>query len=113
MMYRVELSAQAKEDMGEIYEYIEFELRAIDSAEELFRHLEEHIYALEEMPERYRLYEGEPWRTRGLRIMPVDHCLVFYIPKHESCIVTVIRILYGGRDTAAQLARYTENNDMV
>ena len=109
MMYRVELSAQAKEDMREIY----VELRAIDSAEALFGHLEEHIYALEEMPERYRLYEGEPWRTRGLRIMPVDHYLVFYIPKHESCIVTVIRILYGGRDTAAQLARYTENNDMV
>lgn len=109
MMYRVELSAQAKEDMREIY----VELRAIDSAEALFRHLEEHIYALEEMPERYRLYEGEPWRTRGLRIMPVDHYLVFYIPKHESCIVTVIRILYGGRDSAEQLARYTENNDMV
>ena len=113
MMYRVELSAQAKEDTREIYEYIAFELRAIDSAEALFRHLEEHIYALEEMPERYRLYEGEPWRTRGLCIMPVDHYLVFYIPKHESCIVTVIRILYGGWDTAAQLARYTENNDMV
>ena len=109
MMYRVELSAQAKEDMREIY----VELRAIDSAEALFRHLEEHIYALEEMPERYRLYEGEPWRTRGLRIMPVDHYLVFYIPNHESRIVTVIRILYGGRDSAAQLARYTENNDMV
>ena len=109
MTYRVELSAQTKEDLREIYEYIAFELRAIDSAEELFRHLEEHIYALEEMPERYRLYEGEPWRTRGLRIMPVDHYLVFYIPKHESCIVTVIRILYGGWDTAAQLARYTEN----
>ena len=46
MMYRVELSAQAKEDMREIY----VELRAIDSAEALFRHLEEHIYALEEMP---------------------------------------------------------------
>ena len=50
MMYRVELSAQAKEDMREIYEYIAFELRAIDSTEALFRHLEEHIYALEEMP---------------------------------------------------------------
>ena len=109
MMYRVELSAQAKEDMREIY----VELRAIDSAEALFRHLEEHIYALEEMPERYRLYEGEPWRTHGLRVMPVDHYLVFYIPKHESCIVTVIRILYGGWDSVAQLARYTENNDMV
>ena len=109
MTYRVELSAQTKEDLREIYEYIAFELRAIDSAEALFRHLEEHIYALEEMPERYRLYEGEPWRTRGLHIMPVDHYLVFYIPKHESCIVTVIRILYGGWDTAAQLARYTEN----
>ncbi|ANR70847.1 addiction module toxin RelE [Selenomonas sp. oral taxon 126] len=109
MMYRVELSAQAKEDMREIY----VELRAIDSAEALFRHLEEHIYALEEMPERYRLYEGEPWRTHGLRVMPVDHYLVFYIPNHESRIVTVIRILYGGRDSVAQLARYTENNDMV
>lgn len=55
------------------------------------------------MPERFMAYEKEPWLTRGLRIMPVDNYLVFYIPDKETKNVTVIRVMYGGRDTDKQL----------
>ena len=61
------------------------------------------------MPERHRRYEKEPWRTRGLRLMPVDNYVVFYIPNDERRVVNVVRIIYGGRNIAAQLEQYMEN----
>lgn len=59
------------------------------------------------MPERFRAYENEPWHSRGLRIMPVDHYCVLYIPDKEKAVVTIIRVMYGGRDIDAQLVKYT------
>lgn len=35
--------------------------------------------------------------------MPVDNYLVFYIPSDDTQSVTVIRVMYGGRDTDKQL----------
>lgn len=40
--------------------------------------------------------------------MPVDNYLVFYIPDGAVQAVTVIRVMYGGRDMDAQLNQSTE-----
>ena len=40
--------------------------------------------------------------------MPVDNYCVLYIPDTEKAVVTVIRILYSGRDIEAQLKKYTK-----
>lgn len=109
MTYRVELSAEGNDDLRKIYEYIAFELGMSDSAKAQIRRLEERIYALETMPERHCRYEKEPWCTRGLRLMPVDNYVVFYIPNDERRVVNVVRIIYGGRNIAAQLEQYMEN----
>ena len=109
MTYRVELSAEGNDDLRKIYEYIAFELGMSDSAKAQIRRLEERIYALETMPERYRRYEKEPWRTRGLRLMTVDNYVVFYIPNDERRVVNIVRIIYVGRNIAAQLEQYMEN----
>ena len=69
--------------------------------------LEESIISLEEMPERYRRFEKEPWYSRGLRMMPVDNFIVFYISDKEKQRVTIIRVMYAGRNVDEQLARYT------
>lgn len=55
------------------------------------------------MPERYRVYDRKNWRERNMRVMPVDNYLVFYVPVHDDTMVTVTRILYGGRDIDRQL----------
>ncbi len=69
--------------------------------------LEENILKLSEMSQRFKLYEKEPWHSRGLRQMPVDNFLVLYIPKEEDETVTVIRVIYGGRDLDVQLKKTT------
>jgi len=62
----------------------------------------------DQMPERFCEYENEPWCSRGLRIMPVDNYCVLYIPDAEKAMVTIIRVMYGGRDIDTQLKKYTK-----
>jgi len=102
MTCEISMTPQAKDDLRGIYEYIAFALQSPQNAAGQLDRLEESIDSLEEMPERFRIYDKEPWRSRNLRIMPVDNYLVFYIPNHEN-IVTVIRVMYGGRDVDRQL----------
>lgn len=62
---------------------------------------------LDHMPERFRRHKKEPWRSRGLRLLPVDNFCVMYIPDVENAIVTIIRVMYGGRNIDNILEKYT------
>lgn len=106
-MFDVQISEQADNDLRGIFEYIAFELLAPENAAGQLNRLEEAISKLDHMPEKYRRYEREPWRSRGLRVFPVDNYLVFYIPDEETKIVTVIRVMYGGRNVDKELKRHT------
>ena len=107
MIYEVITTDQAEADLRGIYEYIAFELLSQDNAAGQLDRLEKHIVGLEEFPEKFRPYEKEPWRSRGLRVLPVDNYLVFYIPNKDAGTVTVIRVMYAGRDVDNQLNNYT------
>ena len=107
MMYEVETTDQAETDLRDIYEYIAFELLAPDHASGQLDRLEAHIEGLGEFPEKFRRYDKEPWHGRGMRVMPVDNYLVFYIPDVETALVTIIRVMYAGRDVDAQLQEHT------
>ena len=80
MIYEVELSEQADSDLRGIFEDIAFELQSPENASGQLDRLEEQILSLDTMPERYRKYEKEPWKSRGLRVLPVDNYVVLYIP---------------------------------
>lgn len=108
MIFEVEISAQADVDLRGIYEYIAYELQSPENASGQLDRLEENIMKLDQMPERFRQYEKEPWYSRGLRIMPVDNYCVLYIPDTEKAVVTIIRVMYGGRDIEAQPQKYTK-----
>ena len=107
MIYEVTTTEQADADLRDIYEYIAFELLSPDNAAGQLERLEENMTGLEEYPEKFRHYEKEPWHSRGLRVMPVDNYLVFYIPDRDTGIVTVIRVMYAGRDVDSQLKDHT------
>ena len=103
MMYEVITTKQADSDLREIYEYIAFELLSPENAAGQLDRLEQSMLKLETFPEKFRAYEKEPWHSRDLRVMPVDNYLVFYVPNKETKIVTVLRVMYAGRDVDRQL----------
>jgi toxin ParE1/3/4 len=105
MIYEIVLTDQADADLRGIYEYIAFTLLEPEIAARQLERIENAILGLNEFPKRFRAFEKEPWNSRGLCQMPVDHFTVFYIPKDEDKTVTVIRIMYGGRDIDKQLKK--------
>ena len=98
MIYEVEVSQQADSDLRGIFEYIAFELQSPKNASRQLDRLEGQILSLNMMPERYRRYEKEPWKSRGLRVLPVDNYVVLYIPDHDKKVVTILRVMYARRD---------------
>lgn len=103
MIYSVQISAQAEQDLRSIFEYIAYELQSVSNASQQLKRLEDSILSLDQMPNRNPAYRKEPWYSRGLRVMSVDNYLVFYIPDTATQTVTVIRVMYGGRDIGSQL----------
>ena len=84
MIYDIEVLNQAETDLRGVYEYIAFELQAPENAGGQLDRPESSILELSKLPEQYRVYENEPWHSRGLHIMPVDHYCVLYIPDKEK-----------------------------
>ena len=79
-----------------------------ENAEKQLERLERQILRLDEMPERFPRYGKEPWHSRGLRFVAVDNYIVFYIPDTEKQVVTVLRVMYSGRNIEEQLSVHTK-----
>ena len=49
-----------------------------------------------------------PGRVENSRVVPVDNYVIFYIPDKTKKLVTVIRVMYSGRDVDKQLDEFTK-----
>lgn len=108
MIFNVVYSSEARQDLRDIYEYIAYELLEPDTAAGQTNRIMKAAHSLEQMPMRHRLYEEDPWHSQGLRFLPVDNYLIFYLPDETNNIVNIIRIMYGGRDVKRQLSETIE-----
>lgn len=108
MKYEVMYTARAKKDLQDIFRYISEELFALDSAVGQTKRIINEIQKLDTLPNRNRLYEKEPWHSKGLRFFPVNKYLIFYKTDIETEVVYVIRIIYSGRDVHKQLSQTEE-----
>ena len=106
MIFNVVTSIQAEEDLRGIFEYITFELLSPENAEKQLERLEKQILSLDEMPERFPRYGKEPWHSRGLRFVAVDNYILFYLTDVEEQVVTILRVMYSGRNIEEQLSVY-------
>ena len=103
MNYTIVLTETAQADLSAIFRYIAVDLQSVQNANAQLSRIEKAIASLGQMPERYRVYNRKNWRECNMRSPPVDNYLVFYVPAHDDLTVTVMRILYGGRDIDRQL----------
>jgi len=102
-MWTVDYTEDARQDLQSIYDYIADVLLVPEAAEKQANRIMDAVDSLDHMPLRFRLYGREPWRSKGLRVMPVDRYLVFYLPVRARNTVAIIRIMYGGRDIEKHL----------
>ena len=104
---KVVYTQAAREDLMNIYEYISQTLLAPDAARALSEQIMAGARSLCELPEREPLWKWEPWRSLGVRFLPVKNYLLFFTLDQATETVCVVRILYGGRDVNRQLEKTT------
>ena len=108
MTWGIYYSNDAEQDLQGIYDYISNVLLEPVTAAKQTNRIMDAVDSLDQMPMRYLLYDSEPWRTKGLRVLPVDNYLIFYFPDESQSIVTIIRIMYGGRDIGKYFSKSDE-----
>lgn len=96
--YKVGYSADALDDLREIYAYIANELFVPETAAAQVGRIRKDVRSLDFMPARYALVEWEPWHSMKMHQLPVDNFIVYYLVDDEEMAVTVVRVLYSGRD---------------
>ena len=91
--YKITFTRTARRDIENIYNYICYNLKSKITADRILDKLEYTVGTLSYMPFRHKIYDREPWKSRNLRVLPVDNYIVFYIPDNSQKNVNIITIL--------------------
>lgn len=92
------MTEPATGDLLATAQYIAKELKEPAAAKKLVSKIREAVMSLSEMPSRHALVTDEHLALLGIRKLPVENYIVFYVISETNIVVTVIRILYGRRD---------------
>lgn len=101
--YQVQITRTAKQDLRDVVSYVGTQLQEHRTAQKLYRMIRENMLNLDYMPERYPLWEDEPWHSYGVRKLLVNNYVVLYLVDHEIERVRVVRVIYAGRDISKLL----------
>ncbi len=96
--FRVVYAPAALDDLRAVFSYIAYDLKAGQAATNQINRIRKQVQSLDNMPERYSMVEWEPWVSMGMRKLPVDNYVVYYLVDKEQYIVKIVRVFYGGRD---------------
>ena len=96
--YNVILETTAVLDLRGILDYITDILKQPEAAERIFLSIEKSVMTLNSMPARHGIVRDEPYATLGVRMMPVENYIAFYIIDEVNLEVRVLRILYKRRE---------------
>lgn len=95
---QLQFSPESLDDLRAIYSYIAFRLKEENAAKRQVARIRSRILALRELPDRFATVDWEPWASLGIRKAPVDNYVVYYAADRERLLVSIVRILYVGRD---------------
>ena len=98
VLYTVDISKTAKEDIVSLFLYIAVELNAPETALIVKDTIKQSLFGLEHMPHKCSLVEDERLAILGYRKLLIKNYLAFFTIDEETKTVTVERILYVRRD---------------
>lgn len=98
MTYKIIYSPESIDDLRAIYSYIAFEKLAPQNAEGQVNRIRKSIRSLNLFPEGHTTVEWEPWASMGMRFLPVDNFIVYYLVDNNVGKVNIVRIFFSGRD---------------
>jgi toxin ParE1/3/4 len=98
MVYKVQYSDDAEQDIENIFNYIADVLVEPVTAYNQTMRIRKAIKALDITPFGRRVFDREPWKSQGVRFFPVDNYLVFYKPDEADEIIKIIKIVHSKVD---------------
>jgi len=98
MVFKVVFSEQAADDLAEIIKYISDELCNPQAAERFYTAVDEKRELLREHPYIFPLHHDKKLSANGYRFVTIGNFLMFYLVEDEKNIISIARILYGGRN---------------
>lgn len=96
--YKILMTEPAADDLLKIAEYVARELREPTTAQKLVSKIKEAVMSLAEMPTRYTKVADERLAAQGIRKLPLENYIIFYVVSERDGTVTIVRILYSRRD---------------
>ena len=106
--YKILISKNARRDLAGIKRYIADELKEPNISKMLLQKIFKAINSLDQFPTRNRFYDGQFWKSKGLRFFPIASYLVFYYVSEEKENVEISRVVYAKRDIATQLNKFAD-----
>lgn len=96
--YTVRYAPQALDDLRDLYSYVAFSLKESATAQKLVNRIRKAARSLDALPGRYPVVDWEPWQSMGMHRFTVEDFLLCYLIDQSIRTVTLVRIVYGGRD---------------
>ncbi len=96
--YKIVVEETAENDLIGILNYISDTLHEPNTAVRLYGSIKKEILSLNKMPNRYAVVNEEPYRSMGVRRIPIENYTVFYIVDEKQNTVHIFRILYNRRE---------------
>jgi toxin ParE1/3/4 len=103
MVFEVNYSDEAKQDLKDIYNHIANIFIEPVTAERQSDRIIEAGDSLDFMPFRFPLYDEEPWKSQGVRVRNIDKFMIFYKPDELQNTVEIIKVLHGSVDIKKHL----------
>lgn len=97
-VYTVRYAPQALDDLRDLYSYVAFSLKEPATAQKLVNRIRKAARSLDALPGRHSVVDWEPWQSMGMHRFTVENFLLFYLIDQSTRTVTLVRIVYGGRD---------------
>lgn len=96
--YKIVIEQTAENDLLGILSYISDTLHEPSIAMKIYGLIKKEILTLNRMPFRFEVVNEEPYRSMGVRRIPVENYTVFYIVDENEKTVHIFRILYNRRE---------------
>ena len=96
--YDITVEAPAILDLDSIFDYIANVLKEPGTASEICDSIEKAILSLDQNPLRHGVVPFEPYASQGVRMLPVENYVAFYVVNEQQKDVHVIRVQYKQRN---------------
>lgn len=96
--YKIVIEKTAEKDLVGILSYISYTLHEPNIAIKVYSTIKKEILSLNKMPFRHAVISEEPYNSMGVRKIPVENYVAFYVVDENEKTVHIFRVLYKRRE---------------